>query len=128
MFTNKYKLPVLAKNMQIYGGTTYACCILLYGKKLIRPICTDMEDVHEFHYILKDWKIYKMAYGERRSPDGIYSGYLNLFGDSAKLSAKCAQRELPNSVKVILRKNLQKEIRHHIARLGRLESFLKKIK
>lgn len=128
MFTNKYKLPVLTKNMQIYGGATYMRCVLLYGKKLNRPIFTDMEDVHEFHYILKDWKVYKIAYGERRSPDGIYSGYLNLFSDSAKLSAKCIQRELPTAIKSILRKNLQKEIRQHAARISRLESFLKKIR
>lgn len=127
MITNKYKLPLLVKNMQIYGGPTYTRCILLYGKILNQPIITDLEDVHEFHYILKDWRIYKIPYGIRRSPNELYTGYLDQFTSSTLLSAYKAQRELPEATKIILHQNLEQEIRQHIARVDQLKTLLKKI-
>lgn len=126
LFTNKYGLPILSKQLPINKKYDY---ILLHGQKLTRPIRTDLEDVHEYHYILKGWKeVYKIPYGERRHVEGIYTGYLDLFTPHTKIHPYNIGAELPESVKLLLRTHITEEIRFHYAGLDRYQKLLKLIR
>ena len=119
--TNMYGLPVLTRSIPLNSNHGY---ILLHGKKLDIPICTDMEDVHEFHYILKEWnEVYKIPYGERRYPAGIFTGYLELFTPNTKIDPS----NLPEDAKKILREHILKEIKTHYMEIAKYKKLIKRL-